>query len=196
MNINEFNVISIKYNKALLEDVLLNTKFFSHKEKFLIIDIIPELSPMVNCSQNHPAHYLNVFEHTLKVIEYAESDILLKLVALLHDSGKPYVKTNIDGIEHFKNHNIKSVEISKIVLAKFGYEKLIINRICTLVKYHDLPTNPTIESLTATAATVGPENLEYLFKIQLADMKAHEKRYGNKKIEILTKVIDLFNTLQ
>ena len=191
MSINE-----VKYNKELLDNVLLNTRIFSDKEKSLIIEIVPELSPILNCSQNHPAHYLDVFEHTIKVIEYVEPDIILKLVALLHDSGKPYVKTKIDGIEHFKDHNIKSVEISKIVLAKLGYEKLIIDRICTLVKYHDLPTKPTIESLNETAAAVGSENLEYLFKIQLADMKAHEEGYGNRKIKILTKVVNLFNGIQ
>jgi|GEM_PF-812102 len=192
---NEVNN-SIKYNKELLENTLLNTEIFTYKEESLIINIIPELRPMVNCSQNHPAHYLDVFSHTIKVIEYVECNIILKLVALLHDSGKPFVKTNIDGIEHFKNHNIKSVEISKIVLAKLGYEKLIIDRICTLVKYHDLPTKPTIESLNKTAAAVGPENLEYLFKIQLADMKAHEESYGNRKIEILNQVIKLFGGIE
>ncbi len=184
-------------SKELLDQLLMNTVVFSSTDKDTIIKIIPELKPMVGCAQNHPAHVYDVFEHTIKVIEDVDFEIMLKLVALLHDSGKPYTKaTGEDGYDHFRGHHIKSTEIAKVVLSRLGYDKETTERICILIMYHDFKTKPTAESIHEAATLIGNANLDYLFKFQLADMKGHTENYGNRKIKVLKDVIDLHATIQ
>ncbi len=179
-----------------LEHILIQTNTFSSSDKDKLIHLIPELKPMVGCAQNHPAHIYDVFEHTITVVENVECDLVLKIIALLHDSGKPFAKTiGEDGFDHFRGHEAKSAEISKVALSRLGYVEKFIERICLIIKYHDRPTKPTSQNIAETAALIGSENLSYLFQFQIADMKGHEKRYGQRKIEVLKEVVEMSGSI-
>ena len=43
--------------------------------------------------QNNPYHCYSVGEHTLAMLKHCEADPVLRWTALLHDIGKPLVKT-------------------------------------------------------------------------------------------------------
>lgn len=105
----------------------------------LLERIFPEIIPMKGMEQNE-YHHLDVWDHSLLTLEYFEENpvpdsledykqelegylqyepvigrqrlSLLKLAALLHDIGKPHVRTmDKDGRIRFFNHNRKGAEI-------------------------------------------------------------------------------------
>ncbi len=67
---------------------------------------LPEFDSMMETAQNNPHHKYSVGEHVIRSMEYVENIKILRLTMLLHDVGKPMVKTtDEEGIDHFKTHN-------------------------------------------------------------------------------------------
>ena len=63
--------------------------------------------------QNNPHHCYNVGEHTLKGVSLIRRDRILRLTMLLHDLGKPAVRTTDEkGIDHFYGHPSVSREMA------------------------------------------------------------------------------------
>ena len=57
--------------------------------------IIPQLIPTFDCAQNTPWHTLTVYEHIIHSVNFAPADPVIRLTMLLHDIGKPAVKTTV-----------------------------------------------------------------------------------------------------
>lgn len=55
--------------------------------------MIPELGLQHNYDQHTPYHKFSLWVHTCKVVEYSPADLNLRWAALLHDVGKPFVRT-------------------------------------------------------------------------------------------------------
>ena len=73
----------------------------------------------------------SVGEHTLKAMKNIRADKALRLTMLLHDMGKPALKT-IDeaGVAHFKRHAAESQVIAKEVLKRLKFDvRRAMNRI-------------------------------------------------------------------
>jgi tRNA nucleotidyltransferase/poly(A) polymerase len=106
-------------------------------ESGLLFAVLPELSSLMGCTQNR-YHRFDVFEHTLKAYYHLENILenpttyfpalgnqqnkwaqkdragLLKYCMLLHDIGKPVVKTtDRRGRIHFYGHGKKSADMAK-----------------------------------------------------------------------------------
>ncbi|MDD3303891.1 MAG: EAL domain-containing protein [Clostridia bacterium] len=102
---------------------------------------------MINCQQNSTYHKYGTFKHTLAAIEFVGNPQIpigdwqkriLKWTMLLHDIGKPYVKTIAeDGTESFAGHDDKSVELAIPILNRFYFSEDEKRIILTLIKYHD-----------------------------------------------------------
>ena len=102
---------------------------------------------MINCQQNSQFHKYGTFKHTLATIEFVGNPQIpigdwqkriLKWTMLLHDIGKPYVKTIAeDGTESFAGHDDKSVELAGPILDRFYFSEEEKRIILTLIKYHD-----------------------------------------------------------
>ena len=148
---------------------------------------MPELIICKNCE--HIAHKYNVYIHTLYVVAGVNNDLILKLAALLHDIGKPYVKKKVNDKVHYWGHQKVSVEISNLVLNRLGYDENIINDVCTLIKMHDTAIKPTIDSIKLAIDDIGEVNFERLLKLQISDISAHSDNYA----EILLPKLDKLN---
>ena len=92
-------------------DFLINILLKDKPSEFIknnindIIQIIPELSFCINFNQNNIWHIYDVFEHILQVVDGVPNNLSLRIAALFHDIGKPFVyKEDENGIGHFYGH--------------------------------------------------------------------------------------------
>ena len=160
-----------------------------------ILRIIPELIICVDCEQNMPAHIYNVFDHILETVNKVDSDLILKITALLHDIGKPYKKVVINNVDSFKGHEEVSEIVANLILTRLGYEEDFIDKVCKLIKYHDYQIIPTVEGVKESIDLVGDELISYLFCFQKADLLAHSEQRYKPLLPKLSQAKEIYESL-
>ncbi|MBP1588024.1 MAG: HD domain-containing protein [Clostridia bacterium] len=164
-------IISVNNTSRLRE-------LFSGDFKRIIFEIIPELEPAANCLQETVFHLYTVYEHSVVAMVNIEDDPELRLTMLLHDVGKPYVKTfDENGTVHFKKHAEYGANLTGEILERLRASNNMRRKICTLVLYHEYFRTGFKEfngSARAAAGSLlvktGPENALLLVKVMRADL--------------------------
>lgn len=136
--------------------------------------IMPELEICVGFDQRNPYHCKDVFDHTLDVVDNTEADLILRLAALFHDIGKPETFV-LDGryIGRFYGHSIKGAEIAEKVMKRLKYDNKSIAQVMILVKEHmSRYKNLSDKALKRFINRVGQDNIDRLFELQIADVRA------------------------
>ena len=190
-------IMTYEKERVQLEQLLLNNvgqDILNHAKDFL--DIVPELIICAQCEHDNPAHIYNVFEHILHVVAGVEGDLKLKLAALLHDIGKPYVKTWYEGWFRYDGHPEVSVTLSKLILKRLGYSVDFIEEIAQLVKYHDEKIAPEKEGVEEILMKLGKDNFERLLALQQSDILAHEATYAKRILEKLNEVRRVYQCME
>jgi len=127
--------------KAELDKFLLSADLsglYLLKDTNILKILIPKLDEGFNVSQNSPYHKYTVGDHIFKVVSGVKKDLTLKWAALFHDIGKVDTKTTTpDGVDHFKGHVEKSMEIAKAVMRRLRFDKKTEGGVLFLVKHHD-----------------------------------------------------------
>ncbi len=74
--------------------------------------MLPELAMQIDFDQDSPYHELDLWEHSLKTLDLAPATIESRWAALLHDVGKPYVRTvNKNGYSNYIDHEYVGAEL-------------------------------------------------------------------------------------
>lgn len=176
-----------------LSNILLDSNgddIFTYKNR--ILELVPELIVCNKCEHEHSAHKYNVYTHILYVVAGVESDIILKLAALFHDIGKPYVKKRVNDKVHYWGHEEISSIISNLLLKRLGYDESIINDVCTLIKIHDKKIEPNIIDIKLVIDRIGKMNFERLLELQTSDISAHSDEYFKIIIPKLDKLKEVY----
>lgn len=140
------NILEDENVIKVLTKVSQSIEFYKHFPEFY--DINENGESVINCQQNSKYHRFGVFRHTLEAIKnvgtfskvpYGDYELrILKWTMLLHDIGKPFVKTtNEEGNDSFTGHEDVSYEMSGGILDRFKFSKEEKNTILKLIKYHD-----------------------------------------------------------
>jgi len=176
-----------------LNNILLNINgedILSYEDK--ILDLVPELIVCSKCEHEHKAHKYNVYKHSLHVVADIDADITLKLAALFHDIGKPYVKKKVNEKIHYWGHEEISALIAKLVIKRLSYDECIINDVCTLIKIHDKKIKPTISNIKQVIDNIGKVNFERLLKLMTSDILAHSTEYAEIMIPKLNELKEVY----
>lgn len=159
----------------------------------LIGEIFPEVKEMVGFDQHSPHHYLDCFDHSLKVLEGTPPDLVTRLGALFHDTGKPATFfLDEEGNGRFFGHQKISQEIAEKRLKYLKYPKKTIEDVGILIGRHMDSSNPyTEKSVARLLRRIGEDNLRRLFDLQEADILAtvHDDISNIEKGRILLKEI-------
>lgn len=171
--------VQMELNKILLNEDGCEYGLRKLKEVYVLDKVIPELANTSIVLQNNPYHIYNVFEHTVKVTNYIENELHLKLAALLHDIGKFNTRsTDEEGVDHFYGHEVESVKMAENILKRLRYDNATISKVLTLIKYHDRGVEPTHKSVKKFLNKIGDYSLfsDWL-KLKWADIQAQNPKF-------------------
>lgn len=163
----------------------------------VIAEMMPPCSAMFGFEQHNPHHAFDVWEHTLRVVDAAPPERMLRLAALLHDIGKPQCfSTDEKGIGHFYGHAAKSEEISREIFARYlRTDKRTEERVLFLIGHHDEPMVPERKILRRRLAKYGEEPLRQLLALNRADIRGQSAALAGEKLAVLDEAGSILDGL-
>ena len=172
--------------------------------------VLPEFDDMLFTEQKNGNHLYNVGEHTLRVIEQVGSEgtwskkelQVLKFAALLHDVAKPELQvTDEQGEQHFPHHAEAGAKKAREVMRRLKFDNETTDLVVRLVAAHNqyiIFTNSREENLTAMRHMMhrlGPDLMELLWELQLADVMAQHPDSLKYKLKALEETRALHRTV-
>lgn len=193
---------SIIKNKHLLHNIaserirteLIKLLTGQNAEKILtdycdvIFEIIPELKPLYGFNQRTEYHIYDIWSHTVKAVAAIENEPELKVVALLHDIGKPE-KFTVDenGTGHFKGHPAISAEKSRVILKRLRFPNKSVDKICKIISLHDLRPDGSEKQLKRWCGRYSAEIMLDTFKMMKAHSAAQNPVFYNDRMKLYNK---------
>ena len=142
---------------------------------------LPEFDVCLGTEQNTPHHCWTVGEHILHSLAGVRADKVLRLTMLLHDIGKPAVKTTDEkGRDHFKTHGAQSEKMAKIILRRLKFDNDTTEKVCRLIRWHDARPLPEMKQVRRAVNRIGEDIFPLYLEVQRADMLAQS---GYKRAE-------------
>jgi len=182
--------------------------------------VLPELDAMMDVVQNHPCHCYTVGEHSIRSMELVELPMsrmewyqegsdqqeqekrckkdlaVLKWTMLLHDVGKPQVKTTDEqGVDHFYGHAAVSEELARKILHRLKFDNYTCDTVIKLIRYHDYPFELTEKAMRRAIHRLG-EELPLLLQVQKADSLAQDPSVHEERLERLDRIWELYRQVK
>ena len=154
---------------------------------------LPEFDRMMETDQETPHHMYNVGEHTLHAMENIRADKILRLTMLMHDMGKPKMKTvDANGQAHFKKHAVESESIAKSVLRRLKFDNDTLHKVCKLVYYHDYRMPAEAANVRKAMNKIGEDLFPYYMEVRKADVLAQSSYQREEKLSNLDEIGKLY----
>jgi len=142
----------------------------------LLARIVPELLESVSFAQNR-YHRWDVWRHTLRCVDAAPPDLVVRLAALLHDVAKPRSaapKEGAPGENTFYDHEKLGARLATDILQRLKFPRRETERVALLVAEHNWHYLPEWNDATVrrVLARIGPEEIPALWMLRRADLNA------------------------
>jgi len=158
--------------------------------------IMPEFDLMMETEQNTPHHIYNVGVHTLKVMEHVRGDKVLRLAALLHDVGKPKMRTTDEnGRDHFKRHAKAGQEIAGVIMKRLKFDNDTTNKVLKLVYWHDLRPKAEAAAIRRAMYHVGVDLFPLLLELQDADTMGKSMYRRQEKLQLIDYMKQMYEEI-
>lgn len=155
--------------------------------------ILPELDLAMKTPQNNPHHIWSVGEHTLKALEEVRADKVLRLAILLHDLGKPLVRTTDEnGIDHFYGHPQEGAALARDILKRLKFDNDTLYKVVSLVRYHGTRPKPSEKNVRKHVSQVGKALYPQLLEVQRADAMAKNPETREKRLRQLEQIQEIY----
>lgn len=139
MRVNLLNISVERWTQEMDKILSLPTPGLEILGESCLLDImIPELSYQINFDQNSKYHDFKLWDHTIKVVNATpKENMLLRWAALLHDIGKPFVKTtNKKGGTNYIGHEIMSAHLTEQIGKRLKWPNNRIETVSGMVAHH------------------------------------------------------------
>ena len=137
-----------------------------------------------------------VGEHILHTLLEVRPDRILRLTMLLHDIGKPYMKTmDADGVAHFKGHPEKSSELANEILHRLKFDNDTIRKVTKLVRYHDHRMPVTPAHVRRAVHEIGEDLFPLYLEVRRADVAAQSMYQHKEKVDDIDGVEKLYHEI-
>ena len=150
---------------------------------------LPEFDRCMETPQNTPHHCYTVGEHILHSLLYVRADKILRLTMLLHDIGKPQVRTTDENSrDHFKTHGDVGEKMAGQILRRLKFDNDTIRMVTRLTKWHDCRPQGNTKAVRKAVNRIGEDAFPYYLEVQQADMLAQSTYRRQEKQERLDEV--------
>lgn len=152
--------------------------------------ILPELDIAMETPQNHPHHCYSVGEHLLHSMKEIAPVKELRLAMLLHDIGKPAVKTqDEEGIDHFHGHPEVSARMAEDILRRLRFDNDTISVVSRLTLYHDYGSGvmPDRRMVRRAMNKMGEDLLPMIIQVKQADILSQSGHCREEKLRQLER---------
>lgn len=157
---------------------------------------LPEFDRLMTTEQETPHHMYNVGDHTIRAMENVRADKVLRLTMLLHDMGKPALKTfDENGRAHFKKHAIESEKIAREVLRRLKFDNDTLHKVTRLVCYHDYRMPAEAKNVRRAMNKIGEDSFPYYMEVRKADVLAQSMYRRDEKLENLDAIEQLYRDI-
>ncbi|MCK5786701.1 MAG: HD domain-containing protein [Candidatus Sabulitectum sp.] len=166
------------------------------KQDGVLLKVIPELEDLfvIDGLKQGKYHNSDAWHHTLDVVAEVPPVAILRWAALLHDSAKGLVRqVDEKGEPHFHGHEVHGEIIVNSVTERLRFSRADRKALSVLVKNHMRPVLYSTEwkssAVRRLMRDVG-DQLENLFLLAEADIKAHKPDYVKRSLESLRELHD------
>lgn len=135
---------------------------------------LPEVEEGYGVGQNKH-HKYDCYEHNLRSLDYATKkgfNANVRVAALFHDVGKPKSKRGQGLNSTFYGHEVIGAKMAESILSRLKFSKKDADKIVNLIRHHLFYYNVgevTDSSVRRLVRQVGPENMEELLQLRMAD---------------------------
>ncbi len=173
--------ISDEFTKLICGE---SAAYILNRFRRVISVFIPEIEVMFHFDQNNPHHNKTLWRHTMSALSHIEPDPVLRLTMFFHDIGKPLAQSydEVKRLCHYKGHNRFSAAITETVLKRLKYPNDIIDRVKTLIIYHDVRFSDSKRQIKHVMSAIGKENFQLLMSVQKADILAQSMYKREEKL--------------
>lgn len=160
----------------------------------VISEIVPEVTPCIGFNQNNSHHIFDVYQHSVKAIEFAQHNLELRLSLFFHDIGKPetYI-IDEKGVGHFPNHAIVGAEMTEKIMKRMRFDNITIRNVVELVKYHDTVIQTTPAFVRRLLNKYGNTQSKQLINVVKCDKRAQSQNKDSertlKDVSLLSEII-------
>ena len=199
--LSEFAPRLLKVSAERIQTELVKLLTSSHPEVFRVVwetgisaVIMPEFDACMDTPQNNPHHCWSVGEHTLRALPFVEPDKVLRLAVLLHDIGKPPVRTTDErGVDHFYGHAQKGAEMAGGILRRLKFDNDTRKRVVRLVQVHDdLQIAAAQRSVRRAVYRIGADLFPDYLKVRRADIMAQNPDVRQEKLNELARIEEMY----
>ena len=162
-----------------------------------ILDLIPELRPLVGFDQHNEHHCYDVWEHTVQCVLHTPRDPVLRLTALFHDIGKPRCfRLDEHGVGHSYGHARVSADMAREILTRLGFAPEVMDRIWLLIDRHDMQIELQYKYVRRAMLRLGEDAFWQLVRLKRADNLAQAPAYHHRQayydeLEAIAKTVIL-----
>ncbi len=147
----------------------------------------PELLPLTTLEQNTPWHCWDGWEHTVRTVEAAPADVILRLTMLLHDIGKPLCRsTDENGIDHFYGHPSLGARLADEMLQTLKFDHKTREQVTALVNCHGVQI--PCRSVRRWLNRLGLEVFFRLLQVKRADTMGQARELARDRLAQLDQL--------
>ncbi len=164
------------------------------KQDGVLLKVVPELEHLfvIDGLKQGRYHTGDAWHHTLEVVSQVPPVAVLRWAALLHDSAKGLVRyVDENGEPHFHGHERLAEKIANSVAERLRFSRVDKRALSVLVKNHMRPIlyrsnwkNSAVRRLMRDV----DDQIENLFVLAEADIKAHTGEYVEKSLKSLQEL--------
>ena len=132
----------------------------------------------------------------MQCLLHTRADRSLRIAALLHDIGKPPVRTtDEEGIDHFYGHVEESERMALDILKRLKFDNDTIDKVQKYVRYHDHKPEPDARSVRRAVNKIGEAYFPQVLEIRRADALAQSSYQRAEKLARIDETARLYEEI-